>query len=180
MASSSIMIKTESEYTKINLRNGTFVFSEDPGLMDYNKNDFLTYQLAFDFDENASAPIFETYLNRVLPDKSSQNVLAEYIGYVFMKEHKYNKCLLLYGSGANGKSVFFEIVNAIFGRENMTYYSLRELANDNCKAQLENKLLNYSTEIDATINKEVFKQLTSGEPINGRLLYKDYLSLIHI
>jgi hypothetical protein len=91
------------------------------------------------------------YLAEVLPDLSAQNVLAEFLGYVFIKNSqlKLEKALLLYGGGANGKSVFFEIVKAILGNENLSSYSLSSLTNETgyYRAEICNKLVNYASEI---------------------------------
>lgn len=158
---------------KINLLNGTFDFGNNSKLRDFQKEDFLTYQLPFKYDAEAKSPIFNSYLDRVVPDKNSQLILAEYLGYVFTDNFKQQKCMLLYGGGANGKSVFFEIVKSLIGIDNVTGFSLRNLDTENCRALISNKLLNYSSEIDANINKETFKQLCSGEPLQARLKYKD-------
>ena len=95
----------------INLQNGTFEVSpKGTQLRPFDRSNFLTYQLPFEYNPQAKAPIFEAYLNKVLPDIKRQNILAEYLGYVFMKHGykglKLEKALLLYGIGANGKSVF--------------------------------------------------------------------------
>jgi putative DNA primase/helicase len=81
------------------------------------------------------------------------------------------KALLLYGSGANGKSVLFDVMNAMLGRENTANYSLSDLLQEHNRAQIANKLLNYGSEINASVTKDVFKNLVSGEPIMARLKY---------
>lgn len=105
----------------INLKNGTFeITPHHTKLRPFNPQDFITYQLGFDYNPEAKMPLFEAYLNKVLPDKSSQKVLAEYLGYVFIRPSylKLEKTLLLHGSGANGKSVFYEIVRKLLGEQN--------------------------------------------------------------
>jgi putative DNA primase/helicase len=68
----------------INLKNGTFVISDkSQSLKTFEQGDFLTYQLPFEFTPGATAPGFQTYLDRVLPDVHQQMILAEYIDYVF-------------------------------------------------------------------------------------------------
>jgi putative DNA primase/helicase len=175
----------------INLQNGTFEISpQGTKLKLFDRSDFITYQLPFEHNPNAKAPIFEAYLNRVLPDIERQKVLAEYLGYVFVKHGskalKEEKALVLYGTGANGKSVFFEIVNALLGVENVSSYSLQSLTNDNgyFRAKLANKLVNYASEINGNLEASIFKQLVSGEPVEARLPYgqpfnlKQYAKLI--
>jgi putative DNA primase/helicase len=158
----------------INLQNGTFeVTTEKQSLRAFQDKDFLRYQLPFSYDTTATAPLFQRYLDKVLPEKELQDILAEYIGYVFVKNLKLEKVLLLYGSGANGKSVFFEIVNAMLGRENISNFSLTSLNNETYRSNLEDKLLNYGSEIKGSLESDIFKQLASGEPIGAKRLYKD-------
>jgi putative DNA primase/helicase len=163
--------------TLINLKNGTFEISQKNAfLRDFKKEDFIKYQLPFKYDKNASAPLFEKFLNKVLPDKKLQYILAEYLGSIFIKNDvlKLEKCLLLYGSGANGKSVFYEIVMALLGSENTTNYTLSSLTQDNSKSRinLEYKLLNYASEIDGKLKSDIFKSMVSGEPLPVQQLYK--------
>jgi len=164
----------------INLENGTFEIGQDNReLRQFNSADFLTYQLPFEYSPNAMAPMFETYLNRVLPDKQRQKVLAEYLGYVFIKNGsnalKEEKALILYGGGANGKSVFFEVVNALLGPNNVSIHPLELLTDPErgakYRAELANKLVNYASEINGRLEASIFKQMVSGEKISARLLY---------
>lgn len=170
----------DNEKVLINLKNGTYKIEANTDklvLQNFDPNDFLTYQLPFRYDEEANAPIFEKYLNKVLPDISSQMVLAEYLGFVFIKQGntalKLEKALILYGSGANGKSVFFEVVNALLGKENTCNYSLQNLTDDKGyqRAKIGNVLVNYTSEINGKLETSVFKQLVSGEPVEARLPY---------
>lgn len=175
----------------INLLNGTFEISpEGNQLRPFDRSDFLTYQLPFEYNPQAKAPQFEAYLNKVIPDKERQRVLAEFLGFVFIKHGsnalKEEKALILYGTGANGKSVFFEIANALLGAENVSSYSLQSLTNDNgyFRAKLANKLVNYASEINGKLEASIFKQMVSGEPVEARLPYgqpfmlKQYAKLI--
>ncbi|MBX3164196.1 MAG: DNA primase [Bacteroidetes bacterium] len=163
----------------MNLKNGTLVISKNGNvnLRAFDSADFLTYQLPFEYDEQSTAPMFQKYLNEVLPDESCRQVLAEYLGYVFMKNGngnlKLEKALMLYGSGANGKSVMFEIVNTLLGADNVGNYSLQSLTNENgyFRAKIANKLVNYASEINGKLETDVFKQLVSGEPVEARLPY---------
>jgi putative DNA primase/helicase len=173
-----------SETVLINLLNGTFeINAKGTELRPFDRSDFLTYQLPFKYDPEATAPLFEAYLNKVLPDMERQSVLAEFLGYVFLrngsKRLKEEKILILYGTGANGKSVFFEIVNALLGKENVSSYSLQSLTNENgyYRAKIANKLVNYSSEMSGRNNPELFKLLASGEPVEARLPYGQPFSM---
>jgi len=182
----------ESDLVLINLLNGTVEINplqDNPvSIREPDQRDFITYQLPFEYDPKSTAPIFMNYLDRVLPDKDMQNIIAEYLGYVFVRVSvlKLEKALLLYGEGANGKSVFFDTINALFSKNNVSNFTLKSLteANGYHRAKLDNMLVNYSSEIDGKMDTALFKQLVSGEPVEARLPYgepftvTDYAKLI--
>ncbi len=177
---------TDRNKVLINLLNGTFEITPDGNkLRAFEWSDFITYQLPFRHESEAKYPIFQEFLDRVLPDKKRQMILAEYLGFVFIKHGsnaiKEEKALILYGTGANGKSVFFEVVNALLGAENVSSYSLQSLTNDNgyYRAKLANKLVNYASEINTNLEASIFKQLVSGEPVEARLPYGEPFMLTH-
>lgn len=181
-------IPSDGNTTLINLKNGTFeINATNQVLREFNQLDFLTYQLPFEFDVEAKSPLFDKFLNEVLPDKELQDVLSEYLGYIFIKNSvlKLEKVLLLYGSGSNGKSVLFEIICALLGSQNISNFSLQSLTTkDGSRAMIADKLLNYASEINGKLEGSMFKQLASGEPVEARLLYsnsitvKDYARLL--
>lgn len=168
--------KTKKNNVLINLQNGTYEITPTKrGIRPFDSKDFITHQLPFEYESEATAPLFQKYLDEVLPDKEKQKVFAEYCGYIFIKPSvlKLEKMLILYGTGANGKSVFFEILNALLGNENISNYSLQSLTNDNgyFRAKIASKLVNYASEINGKLETHIFKQMASGEPIEARLPY---------
>ncbi len=178
ITSSNISTFENTQSISINLENGTM----DINLLGHNlraarASDFLKYQLPFKFESKAQAPLFQAFLDQVLPDKSKQMIVAEFFGYLFIKSSvlKLEKILLFYGEGANGKSVIFEIINAMLGRDNVSNYSLSQLTDNTgmYRAKIEYKLLNYSSEINGKVGADIFKQLVSGEPVDARSLYRD-------
>ena len=161
--------------TIINLLNGTLQIGKKTRLKTFDPTDFITYQLPYDYEPQATAPLFMKYLSEVLPDLTAQNVIAEFLGYVFIPNShlKLEKALLLYGPGSNGKSVYFEIVKALLGNENLSSYSLSSLTNETgyYRAEIANKLVNYASEINGNLEAARFKALVSGEPIEARRPY---------
>ena len=170
-------IQSKNQTTLINLLNGTFEITPKlRNLKEFDHRDFLTYQLPFEYNEESACPLFNNFLDEVIPEKELQLILAEYLGYIFIKNDtlKLEKVLLLYGTGANGKSVLFDIITALIGSHNITNYSLQSLTDQNGyqRAMIGNKLLNYASEINGKLESSIFKQLCSGEPVEARLPYK--------
>jgi len=168
---------SKDEPVRINLQNGTMEFKGvNANMVEFNQDHFLKYQLSFGFDPIAKASIFQDYLDKVLPDKTVQMVLAEFIGSIFIKNGsgiKLEKALVLFGGGSNGKSVFFEIIQALLGSNNISNFSLGSLTDKTgySRAQIEDKLLNFASEIDKKMNGALFKQLASNEPVEARHIY---------
>ncbi len=170
----------KSDTVLINLNNGTLeIKGESVELRPHNRDDFLTYALSYDYEPGAAAPIFEQFMNEVLPDQSVSSVLQEFLGFVFTTDSKLEKCAVLYGGGANGKSVFFEVISRLMGKQNMSYKSLGDICQkgdkgNNHRAEIEGKLINYSSEISPVgADYDTFKGLVSGEPVAARRLFKD-------
>lgn len=173
-------IERDPDRILVNLQNGTFEIpkGKQPILRDPQRKDFLKYQLPFPYDPEAKCPIFEAYLKDVLPDQSCQNVLAEYVGYIFTSGMNLQKVAILYGSGANGKSVFFDVITALLGAANTSSYSLTNLTKYDSyqRAELSTKLLNYASEISGKLETSIFKQLACGEPVEARQIWgKPYI-----
>ena len=167
---------SDGKETKINLANGTYVIrKETQYLKPWDPEDFMLYKLNFNYDPTAEAPLFQKYLDRVLPDQTKQMVLAEYLGYVFIKNSvlKLEKALILFGDGKNGKSCFYDVVMSVLGSENTCSYSLQSLTDEKGyhRSMLTGKLVNYASELSTKLNTTTFKQLVSGEPIDARQIY---------
>jgi len=161
----------ETNKILINLQNGTMEFTpEGWQIRDFSPGDFLTYQLPFSYDPEAACPMFDKYLSEVVPDETSRMVLQEFTGYIFTRMNL-EKMLMLTGSGSNGKSVFFNIISALVGQENILTYSMGLFAHEYNRAKLTNVLLNYSSEKGTELNPDTFKALVSGEPLQAREPY---------
>lgn len=161
----------KSKGTLINLQNGTFEINPTgTRLREFEPADFLTNQLPFEYDPIIGCPKFDKFLIRVLPDESCRKVLQEFAGYIF-SDLNLEKVLILSGSGSNGKSVFFNILCALIGKDNLLNYSLGMFAHEYNRAKLVNKLLNYSSEKGADLDPDILKLLASREPYQAREPY---------
>lgn len=174
----------EKNTVLVNLKNGTFeVNGEGMKFREHTKQDFIKHILPYEYDKDAEAPIFRMYLDKVLPDKESQLILQEFHGYIFTRHLKLHKALILYGTGANGKSVMYEITTALLGKENVSTKSFGDLIDGDSgnanRASLQDKLLNFGSEIGAKKNMtlDIFKKLVSGETITARQKYEKSIEI---
>jgi len=174
LACSSSQLVRKDGLVSINYANGTLdVESGGFKLRLHRKSDAFTYVLPFDYNAEAECPLFKMYLERVLPDKESRILLAEFLGYVFLRDLKLEKVLILLGHGHNGKSVLFDIMTALMGAENVSHLGLAPLNFEEKRTPLLGKLLNYGSELTGNVSPDLFKKMASGEPLDFRYLYGD-------
>lgn len=159
----------------INVMNGTLEIGQDGCvcLREHRAEDFFTYVLPYVYDPYAECPQWHKFLDRVMPEKEMQTLLAEYIAYCFTKNMKAEKMAVLYGTGSNGKSVTLDIISNLLGNSNVSNITLSALTTDDEKrALIEGKLANISHESNGQLDTAMLKQLISGEPTEVRVLYR--------
>ena len=175
----TMALNVKQAVDKINFRNGTLNL-KTMSLVKHDWKDYFRYVLPYDYNPGADCPMFRRYLDEVIPEKEAQDVLAEYIGWLFIPELKLEKILFLYGSGCNGKSVFVEIVEALVGKDNVSHESLSDLCGEygaNSRVNLSGKLLNTCSDVAPNaFAGDLFKRLASQEPISMKTLYKDVIT----
>lgn len=163
---------------KINFLNGTLDLLTW-NFEQHNPQDYLRYVLPYNYDPNATCPMFGKYIRRVVPDLDVQNVLAEYIAWLFT-DIKLEKVLFLYGSGCNGKSVFIDIIEALVGKDNVCHESITDMCGENGsnhRSNIVGKLLNTCSDVAPnSFYGDLFKRIASGEPISTKVLYQDVSS----
>ena len=170
-----IIPDTDDNKILLNCENVTLEFDKKGfAQREHNIEDYLTYKLNYDYDENETCPRWDSFLNEMLPDATHQLLLHQYIGYAFTNHLKLEKALFLYGDGGNGKSVVQEVITKLLGKENTSSVSIGKLTKDpNTIILIEGKLLNYCSENEKTLDPTMFKTLVSGEPVLGKKLYSD-------
>jgi putative DNA primase/helicase len=159
----------------INVQNYTLEITADKIITrEHRPEDNFRHCLSYDYLPDSKSPLFQKFLNEVLPDEECQRLLLEYLGYVFTKGLKFEKVLFLFGDGKNGKSVVYEIVRKFLGEENVSNFSLEELTNDKsyCRIRLQDVLLNYGSDINDKLHSDAFKKMASSEPILARAIYQ--------
>lgn len=160
----------------INLKNGTFNLITGELQKHSHKNNF-TYTLNYEYNPEANCPMFLSFLDRILPSKSLQAIIQEFAGWIF-SDLKLEKALILYGTGANGKSVLMEILSEIVGRDLVTSFDLESLTDVDSSSiyPYSQARLNICTDISPKMkDTAIFKRLVSNEPMEARILYKGYI-----
>nr|DAW71471.1 MAG TPA: dsDNA helicase [Caudoviricetes sp.] len=136
----------------------------------------------YDYNPDEHIFLWKQFIDEVLPDEGWQHVFQEFLGSIFIDRRtaKIETMLVLRGSGSNGKSVVFETIMGILGRDNVSNFGIGALITGTERkkniAYINGKRLNYCSEIQALEigrDSDVLKSLISGEPTEARPMYGD-------
>lgn len=135
----------------------------------------------YDYREGGVGVMWDRFLDEVLPNKVYQKILQEFLGSLFIDRStaKMETMLILKGGGANGKSVIFDTVVGLLGKENVSNFGLDELVGVGVErkrnlASINGKRLNYASESGSFVidgASGLLKALISGEPVEARPMY---------
>jgi P4 family phage/plasmid primase-like protien len=116
---------------------------------------------------------FHRFIEATFPgDPEAQAFAWEVVGYFLYPHNPLQVAFLLYGKGANGKSVFLDVLAAILGHKNVTHISLDLLTNNQfAAADLLGKTANFVSEMPAKYLSDsgMLKLLTGGDKIRGEI-----------
>jgi putative DNA primase/helicase len=165
----------------INLKNG--LYNIQTGEFKDHSPDYLSVnQKPIIYNPNAKPNLFEIYLKQVLYDTEIRTAV-ELMAYTFCRDNKYEIITILFGYGANGKSVFTGLLTALHGPRNVSNVPLSSmLKNTFALSDLENKDVNIDTELSsATIeDSAILKKLTGKQPIRiERKNQRAYDTILH-
>ncbi len=166
----------------MNMANGVLDL-ETMQLTKHSEKHGFRYVLPFDYDPDATCPVFDTILEKVsCGDSQIQTLLLEYMAYSVsgMDAAIGQKALILTGEGSNGKSVFLDILKHLVGKLNYCTLSMgSELNKLENRYQLEGKLFNISEETptNSMVDGSIFKALVTGGEVQARKLYSDSYSM---
>jgi P4 family phage/plasmid primase-like protien len=166
----------------INMRNGLldqskYLKGEGDYLVPHTPLYFCTNQLPFDFRENATCPTWENFLNNIFEDKEVIDLLQCWFGYNLIADTSFQKFCLLYGKGANGKTVITIVLTTLLGEENVSCLGLEcfDQIRTFALAGLINKLANIVGEMNevSKTSEGLLKNIVSGELITVDRKYKE-------
>jgi P4 family phage/plasmid primase-like protien len=146
-----------------------------------NSQEYLiTKRVNASFDEGAECPNWDRFLNRITGEDQEMieylNLLTSYFLTGKTNEHA---LFIIHGPGANGKTTWVECIQAIMGEyasqmpvESLSY--TKSNAIDDNLARTRGSRLTVTSEIKkgARLNEPLIKQLTGGERVTARQMFK--------
>ncbi|MBV6419392.1 MAG: hypothetical protein DAHOPDDO_00608 [Ignavibacteriaceae bacterium] len=126
-----------------------------------------TVQFPIQFDENAVCPLFDKFLDEILPNKEIQDYVLKIMGYILLHTLELERVFLFTGAAGSGKSTLVSVIQNLLGVGNYSNILIHQLANANNKfieSELIDKYLNVSTEMSANaLSQEFIKAYSGGD-----------------
>jgi len=161
----------------LNFRNGTLEM-ETGKFREHRKEDHLTVVIPRDFHEGVLAPRWERFVDEVWTDSGTRLLMKGGVGYCLSTSVKEQIFLYLWGIGANGKSIFARVLEALLGPYAVQCGIDMFIANDDAKANRETINLKgkrlaicSETEEGRRLNEVLIKSIVSPDKQVGRRLY---------
>ena len=135
-------------------------------------------QVEYNYDPEALCPKWEKFISEIMAEREpSIKLLQEMTGYILFNSCKLQKAFFLCGEGANGKSVFLNVISAVFDEANVSNVEMSSLVEPFQLISLMNSLVNISTETNSNVKgaESLFKQIVAGDKVNGCYKNKDFV-----
>lgn len=146
--------------TRLDLRTGK-ALPFDPSVIDFCRVPVI-------YDPDAYCADLDKTLNKVFKhDRQVIDLFEEMVGYLLIKNCRFRKGFLFYGSGSNGKSTILNLLKKFIGEENCSTIEMEKLSDRFKTAELENKLVNIGDDINRRdiIDTGTIKKLFTGESV---------------
>jgi putative DNA primase/helicase len=122
----------------------------------------IKHLIKCDYDPSKNhMPLFTNLLNTSLPSLAIQNRVQEYIGYTLIKDARFQRAQIWKGSGANGKGVLANVVQALHHKT--TASDISDLKGFSLQPLVGASLIYVDECPQNGINEQKLKSLIAGE-----------------
>ena len=173
----------DSNIHLVGLKGGKCYDLQNLEVREITDKDYVTKYLGTHFDASATAPLWERCMDDwTCNDEKLKEYLQNYCGYCLSGEAKLQWLNFLHGSGANGKSVFLNILLRMMNNyaKNVDSSTLMESKRTAGTAtgdifRLEGARVAISSELPAnkSFDEALLKKITGGDVITARPMYGD-------
>ena len=139
----------------LTFQNGTLEI-ETGRFRDFSQADYCSIIMDYDYNPDARCPAWEKFIDDVTDEEPRRAENLQFIaGYALVPDCRYQKIFCLLGEGGNGKSIYLEIIQALFGSKNVSVVSPSGLTKEFERVKIKDSLLN--------IGKDVSPDFSTGE-----------------
>ena len=162
----------DTETNRLNVNNGVINLMTGE-LEPHSKDDFFTYCLDIDYDEDAYCPEWEEFLESSVDGEDMLSYLQTVAGYLLTGEITEEVLFYIYGPTRSGKGTFTETIKTLMGPlaigQNFRTFTADRTGDTQSfdLAPLKNKRVVIASESrkNERLNEAVLKQVTGGDDI---------------
>lgn len=163
------------------LLNGILSLSKNK-ILPHSPEYYLTSKLPIVYDPKAKCPRFKQFLKEIFDEDNECICLAqEWFGYCLTNLTNAQKCLFLFGVGANGKSVLLDVLMKLVGKDSLSTLPLVEFESSFRRCALVDKKINVVTEggfRSNSLNTNQLKAVIAGETIMAEIKGGDSFNFV--
>lgn len=163
----------------LTVTNGTLDLSTGE-LRDHDRNDRVTRWADVAYYPDATAPEWERFLERVLPDAELRSFVQRAVGYSMTADVSEQCMFINHGSGANGKSTFMGLIHAALGGYAMhtpveTLMAKRNgIPNDVARLKGQRFVTASESEVGDRLAESRVKEMTGQDTISARFMRAEW------
>ena len=167
------------------LQNGVFDFNTGE-LRQPKPDDYLTWQVGYAYDENATCPLFDKFLAECANNEPSRiDFLNDMLGYIPFENNRLERIFFLIGEGNNGKSTFLHVLEHLIRNTNkqensqsVTHIQPSMFDKPTELMQLEGSIINIAYDISPNLKgcESHLKSVASGDVVSGNHKFCDTVS----
>ena len=165
----------------LNVGNGTLDLRTGK-LGPHSREDLISNLINVQFDPKADCELWDAFLWRVTDhDEELYNYLRRFVGYLLVADTSDQSLHFIWGLGANGKSVFFEVLLRLLGdyavAASPDLIMMRRHAgipNDVARLRGVRAALMNETSQGSRFDEAKLKDLTGGDTLTARFLHQEF------
>jgi putative DNA primase/helicase len=166
-------------------RNGTLMLGSQTEFRESRREDRLTRALGVEYKPGAACPLFEKFLEDIMPDADMRDFLQRILGYCLTGSTREQTFFIFWGTGNNGKSTLMNVVRHILGdyavNSPVSTFLAKRDGNSGSEASPDLARLPGARMVSAAeppegarLDEAKVKEMASGEPMTVRHLNQGF------
>ena len=169
----------------LNVENGT-VDLKTGELLPHRKEDMITKLAKVRYDKDADCPMWKQFVREIMDYKADLIAfLQTAAGWSVSGDTSEQSMFILYGTGANGKSTFLNVIQNILGdyvlstwAETFMKRNNDTATNDIARLRGARFVTTSETEQGKRLSEHLIKQVTGNDALIARFLYGEYFNFV--
>ena len=170
----------------LNVENGT-VNLRTGELLPHRQEDMITKIANVQYDKNTDCPKWKQFIREIMDYKADLvSFLQVAAGWAVSGDISEQSKFILYGTGANGKSTFLNVIQRILGDYALSTYADTFMkrtnngtaTNDIARLRGARFVTTTETEQGKRLSEHLIKQVTGNDPLTARFLYGEYFNFV--